>query len=97
MRTRLQCYRIVLLAVQPKVNQAGDDLLHSVFISHETPTDVGTIVVTRLTWQSTGNIIKSSSGKCLLVGSRIRENFACGIWNPGHWNPKCSSRNSELH
>ena len=85
------------IGVQLKGNQAGDDLLHSVFISHETSKNVGTIVATRLTWQSTGNIIKSPSGKCLPVGSRIRENFACRIWHPGHWNPKYSSRNPEFH
>ena len=29
--------------------------------------------------------------------SRIRENFACGIWNPGLWNPEDSLRNPESH
>ena len=28
------------------------------------------------------------SGKFLLVGSGIRENFAYGIRNPGLWNPE---------
>ena len=29
--------------------------------------------------------------------SGIREIFACGIWNPGLWNPEYSSRNPESH
>lgn len=85
------------IGVQLKGNQAEDDLLHSVLFRVKHPTHVGTIVATRLTWQSTRNIIKSSSAKFLLVGSRIRENFACGIWNPGHWNLKYGSRKPEFH
>ena len=29
--------------------------------------------------------------------SLIRENFACGIWNPGLWNSEYSLRNLESH
>ena len=35
------------------------------------------------------------SGKFLLVESEIWENLACGIWNPGFWNPVYRSMNSE--
>ena len=33
----------------------------------------------------------------LLMESGIRENFACGIRNPGVWNPEYSSTNPESH
>ena len=37
------------------------------------------------------------SGTFLLMESGIRENFACGIRNPGVWNPEYSSTNPESH
>ena len=37
------------------------------------------------------------SGKFLLVESGIQENFTCGIWNPGQWNPEYGSKNPESH
>ena len=38
-----------------------------------------------------------NQGKFLLVESGILENLACGIQNPGHWNPEYSSKNLESH
>ena len=38
---------------------------------------------------------ESGFSEFLPVESGIRENFACGIQNPGLWNPEYSSRNPE--
>ena len=38
---------------------------------------------------------ESGFSEFLLVESGIRENFTCGIRNPGLWNPEYSSRNPE--
>ena len=37
------------------------------------------------------------SGTFLIMESGIRENFACGIRNPGVWNPEYNSANPESH
>ena len=37
------------------------------------------------------------SGTFLIMESGIRENFPCGIRNPGVWNPEYNSANPESH